>query len=163
RHSHHPPVRGECAGPADAEPAAPGLDRSCSFEGRDCRRDAGASHAQHQRQELVRQRQILTVGAVQGHRDPTRETLIDRELSVAQDGVGQLDREGLGIQQKAVLQRTAGLDRAIEGRDLDPKCPARDLNEGGVRLPIRAVEQGQTRLSLGADDACLRLHSALGL
>ena len=56
-------------------------------------RHTGSPHAQHDRQELVRERDLVAVYAVVGHQQPARQTLIDRTATVCQGGLRGLDHE----------------------------------------------------------------------
>src|ERR1051326_9250177 len=77
----------------DDDGAAAVADESGLFEDADGDGDAGAAHAEHVREEFLRERQLVAFEPAAAHQKPARQTLLDRVQGVARRGQRDLRDE----------------------------------------------------------------------
>ena len=70
-------------------------------------RYAGTLRAQHDGEELVRQRQLVAAEAIGGHQQPSRQALLDLVQSIAECGLRGLHQKRMRIRQDGAMQGSA--------------------------------------------------------
>ena len=126
-------------------------------------RHTGSPHAQHDRQELVRERDLVAVYAVVGHQQPARQTLIDRTATVCQGGLRGLDHETVDVVEEHPVQCDAGGNRLAQFLRRQPLSSATNLHIGFVCGTVAiAQDYRHARHAFTADDADLDGLPAVG-
>jgi len=120
-------------------------------------RHAGPPDPQHQRQKLMRERNIVSVQTVVAHEDPAGEALIDGEAAVGQSRVGHLDGDRVDIAQEKLAQGGAGIHRGPEVLGPHPQGCSGHLDEGQVGRAVHGEDDRHSHHALPADDGNLDL------
>ena len=93
----------------DGDAASALLDQPSGLKGAGDHAHAGALHAQHLAQELVREGQGVLIRPVMHGQDPAAAARLDGMNSVAGDRLKRLSQEGLAVVQDQLPQRGTGL------------------------------------------------------
>src|SRR5581483_201235 len=89
----------------DADAAAAVLDQLAVLQRGRRPRDADPAHAEHVREELLRQAEFVGAHPVARHEQPAREALLDLVKAVARRGLGNLGEQRVRVAVDALLQR----------------------------------------------------------
>lgn len=88
----------------DGQQTPPCPDDLGAFQDLDRQRHAGAPYAQHDRQKLVRQRQVIAIEPVAAHEQPPRQALLDVVAPIRERRMRGLDLKGLHVAQQELVQ-----------------------------------------------------------
>src|SRR3954454_25069575 len=100
--------------------------------------DAGAAHTQHERQKLVRQRELITTKPVMARQQPARQSLLDTVAAVRQSRVRELDQTGMNVAKKHTANRSPFIQRLAQVTSPDAKCTSFHLHESLVGGAVEA-------------------------
>jgi hypothetical protein len=145
----------------DGDTARGKAEDAGALQGADRAADTGAAHAEHARQQLLRQRQDARPEAVAGHEQPARQALADGVAAVAGGDLPGLVAEGIGVAQHLRHQAGALPQRLLESVGWHAQGEARRLHHRLLGRAVGAQRQSQAHHAFPADHAHLDRVAAL--
>jgi hypothetical protein len=122
----------------------------------------GAGRAEHHRQKLLRQRELILPDAIARGQQPPRQPLLDAMRRVARGRLHDDAGQSLGESRHHVVQRAVPLDFAAEHRRRDPVARlARHLHHRQRRLAVAGDDRRATNHPFVADGGNLH-HVTVG-
>ncbi len=112
-----------------------------------------APHAEHVRQELVRQMKLIAMSTVATHQQPAGKPRLDQVVAGAGGGLRELPHQHVHIATQPLTQ--LGILSAVphESRRAHPPCSARALHQGVLRRAIDTENEGRAEHALVTDDS----------
>ncbi len=102
--------------------------------------DGGAARAEHLRDEVVRDTELVGTGAVSDHQEQAGEPLLRRVVAVARGALRVLREDGLRVRQKHVLKVAAALELLLKHVGLHPHHAARREHDHLMRYDLAAEQ-----------------------
>jgi hypothetical protein len=137
----------------DGDLAAAPCNQALSFQRLHGNRDAWPMGTEHQAEELVRERQFLTIDAIIRHEKPARQPFLDLAAAVCKCGRRSLKQECVHIPQLGAVQSGTLLVCVAQVCGADPLASTSSLDVRRVLCPIISQHDREASHTFPADDA----------
>ena len=125
----------------DADVAAPVADEAAPLQGGGRRGDPDPAHAEHVREELLREVEFPRADAIARHQQPAREARLDPVKAIARGGLGDLRHQRGGVAMQRALQRDARPQALAQARGAHAQRAAAALHQGAHRRDADAERE----------------------